>query len=61
LISKILSFRSYANAKDIYDKTPMDKRPKTRSIELVSEITMGLAKRQIQEAQVKIAEQESQL
>jgi len=48
LIFKILDFRAYARAKEVYDSTPMDKRPKNLMMEKVSEITMGLAKERIE-------------
>jgi hypothetical protein len=48
LLFKILDFRAYSRAKEIYDSTPMDKRPKNSMMDKVSEITMGLAKERIE-------------
>jgi len=42
-----MDLRSYARAKETYDSTPLEKRPKNYMIDLVSEITMGLAKKEI--------------
>ena len=57
-VFKILELRDYAKAKHIYDTTPMDKRPKTVMMEKVSEITMGLAKRRIDEMKKKAEQAE---
>jgi hypothetical protein len=43
--------RAYASAKEIYDTTPMDKRPKNKMMDLVSDITMEIAKERIRKAQ----------
>jgi len=48
LLFKILDFRAYARAKEVYDSTSMDKRPKNPVMDKVSEITMGLAKERIE-------------
>jgi hypothetical protein len=53
LIFKILDLRAYSKAKEIYDTTPMDKRPKSKLIDKVSEITMELAKERIAQAQAQ--------
>lgn len=58
-IFKIMDFRAYAKAKEIYDSTPLENRPKTAMMERVSEITMGLAKKRIQAALEKEASQEN--
>jgi len=42
-----MDLRAYAKAKDIYDSTTLDKRPKNKVIDLVSEITVRLAKKEI--------------
>lgn len=47
LIYKILDLRAYARAKETYDSSPPDKRPRTTAMDLVSEITMGIAKKEI--------------
>ena len=47
LLFKIMDFRAYARAKETYDSTPMDKRPKNSVIDKVSEITMGIARERI--------------
>lgn len=43
-----MDLRAYARAKSEYDSTPMNKRPKTKLMGLVSEITMGIARDEIQ-------------
>lgn len=54
LLFKIMDLRAYARAKDVYDTTPMEKRPKNATIEKVSEITMEIAKERIAAYQKKI-------
>jgi hypothetical protein len=46
-----MDLRAYAKAKEIYDTTPMEKRPKSKMMNLVSEIEMGIAKERIKKAQ----------
>lgn len=53
LIFKIIDLRAYAQAKDTYDSTPMDKRPRTLLMSLVSEITMSIAKEEIAKRQTE--------
>ena len=50
LLFQIIDLRSYAKAKEVYDSTPMDKRPKSKAIDRVSEITMGIAREKIDAA-----------
>lgn len=45
-----MDLRAYARAKETYDTTEMDKRPKNKMMDLVSEFVMGKAKKRIQEA-----------
>jgi len=45
---KILDYRAYARAKEIYDRTPMEKRPKNALMSMVSDIEFGLAKEKIE-------------
>lgn len=51
MIFRIIDLRAYAKAKQIYDTTEMEKRPKGHLMDIVSEITMGLAKKRIEQAQ----------
>ena len=53
LIFKILDIRSYLKAKQIYDSTSMNERPKTPAMDKVSEITMGLARERIERLKIK--------
>lgn len=57
-----MDFRIYARAKQEYDSTPMEKRPKNAIMDLVSEFVMGEKKQQILEAtRREMAEQEEEL
>lgn len=49
LLFTIIELRNYAKAKEIYDTTPMEKRPKSATIDLVGEIKAGIAKERIQQ------------
>ena len=50
LIFQIIDLRSYARAKEVYDTTDLNNRPKSKSIDRVSEITMGIAREKIDAA-----------
>lgn len=47
LLFKIMDLRAYAKAKETYDSTPMEKRPRNPLMEKVSEITMLIARERI--------------
>lgn len=47
LLFKILEYRAYSRAKEVYDSTPMEKRPNNALIRKVSDVTMDLAKERI--------------
>lgn len=58
MIFKIIELRAYAQAKDIYDSTEMTKRPKTKMMDKVSEITMSLAAERIRKANEEAMKEE---
>lgn len=49
LLFKIMDLRAYAHAKEIYDTTPMDQRPKNSVMDVVGSIKIELVKERIAE------------
>jgi len=48
LLFRIMDLRTYARAKDVYDSTPMEKRPKSRLMDKVAEIKFGFARERME-------------
>jgi hypothetical protein len=60
LLFRIMDLRAYAEAKRIYDSTPMDKRPKTKILDMVSEIKASFVRERIAEHERQEREKQSQ-
>jgi hypothetical protein len=49
LLFTIIELRAYARAKETYESTPMDKRPKNKMIDMVGSIKVAIQKKKIAE------------
>jgi hypothetical protein len=53
LLFRIIGLRAYADAKEHYDSTPVEKRKQAPMVEMVSEFTIELVKERIARARAE--------